>query len=455
VREDYSQYGNAWEFFPHDHARSRTYRRNEDGLAGICDDRQTLCFALALWNGKDSILKERVFGLTANEGNHGEDAKEYWFYLDSTPTHSWMRWRYLYPQAAYPYAELIDENRRRGRNDPEYELIDTGIFETDRYWEITADYAKGDPEDILIRFSVRNAGPDAAELDVIPTLWFRNTWSWGLDDRAPIIREDGTGIGVVAEHFELGVKSLVSDGAPQLLFCDNETNTERLWGVPGRSHYPKDGINDYIVHGAATVNPDLRGTKAAFRHHLEVRPGETSHIHLRFSPTGKAAEEFEQIMATREQEANEYDAELTPPGTTDDEAMVLRQALAGMLWSKQFYHYDVERWLEGDPAGPTPPSARWHGRNSDWTQLDNRDVISMPDKWEYPWYAAWDLAFHCVALAWVDPEFAKSQLVLLCREWFMHPNGQLPAYEEHGGVELPADVSRHSARHQHFSVSKQ
>ena len=429
VREDYSQYGNAWEFFPHDHARMRTYRWNEDGLAGICDDRQTLCFALALWNGQDPILKERIFGLTGNEGNHGEDAKEYWFYLDSTPTHSWMRWRYLYPQAAYPYQRLLDENRNRGRNDPEYELIDTAIFDGDRYWEITADYAKADPEDILVRFSVRNAGPDAAELDLIPTLWFRNTWSWGLDGRTPIIRTDEAGTGMVAEHVELGVRQLVSDGAPQLLFCDNETNTERLWGIAGHSQYPKDGINDHIVNGGATVNPANHGTKAAFRHHLSVGPGETAFVRLRLSPIGKPGGDFEPIMAAREHEADEFYAELTPPGTTPDEAMVLRQALGGMLWSKQFYHYDVERWLEGDPAGPTPPESRWHGRNSNWTHLDNRDVIAMPDKWEYPWYAAWDLAFQCVALAWVDPEFAKSQLVLLCREWYMHPNGQLPAYE--------------------------
>ena len=429
MREDYSEYGSAWEFFPHDLARSRAYRWNEDGLAGICDDRQTLCLSLALWNGKDPILKERIFGLTGDEGNHGEDAKEYWFYLDSTPTHSWMRWRYLYPQAAFPYAELVDENRRRNRDQPEYELLDTGTFEGDRYWEVTADFAKADPEDVLIRFAVRNAGPEAAELDLIPTVWFRNTWSWGLDDRTPIIRADSAGAGMVAEHFQLGVRRLVSDGSPQLLFCDNETNTERLWGVAGRSLYPKDGINDHIVHGAASVNPANHGTKAAFRHHLSVGPGQTAFVHLRLSPTGKSAEDFEQLMTAREREANEFYAELIPAGATPDEAMVLREALAGMLWSKQFYHYDVERWLEGDPAGPTPPEARWHGRNSGWEHLNNQDVISMPDKWEYPWYAAWDLAFHCVALARVDPEFAKSQLVLLCREWFMHPNGQLPAYE--------------------------
>ena len=429
VREDYSDNGTAWDFFPHDHARSRTYRWSEDGLAGICDDRQTLCLALAFWNGQDPILKERIFGLTGSEGNHGEDAKEYWYYLDSTPTHSWMRWRYLYPQAAYPYQRLLDENRARGRNDPEFELIDTGIFDDDRYWEITADYAKANPDDILIRVSVRNAGPDAAELDLIPTLWFRNTWSWGLGDPTPSIRADNARIGLVAEHVELGVMRLTSDGAPETLFCDNETNTERLWGLPGRSVYPKDGINDHVVRGAASVNPAGYGTKAAFRHHLSVGPGLTAVVHLRLSRDGKGPEDFDAIMGARSREADEFYAELTPSGATPDEAMVLREALGGMLWSKQFYHYAVERWLEGDPAGPTPPEARWHGRNADWLHLRNRDVISMPDKWEYPWYAAWDLAFHCVALAWVDPEFAKHQLILLCREWYMHPNGQLPAYE--------------------------
>ncbi len=427
VREDYSADGDAWKFFPHDHARSRTYRWNEDGLAGICDDRQTLCFALALWNGRDPILKERIFGLTSDEGNHGEDAKEYWFYLDSTPTHSWMRWRYLYPQAAFPYAQLVEENRRRSRNDPEFELLDTGIFDGDRYFEITADFAKADPEDVLIRISVRNAGPDAAELDLLPTLWFRNTWSWGIDDRVPIIRAEGGGL--VADHVELGRRTLHSDGSPELLFCDNETNTERLWGLPGPSRFPKDGINDHVVHGTGTVNAADEGTKAAFRHHLSIGPGQTAAVRLRLSPTGAAGQDFEQIMSTRESEANEFYVERTPAGASPEEAMVMREALAGMLWSKQFYHYDVMRWLEGDPAGPKPPDSRLQGRNSDWKHLDNRDVISMPDKWEYPWYAAWDLAFHCVALAWVDPEFAKSQLVLLCREWFMHPNGQLPAYE--------------------------
>ena len=428
VREDYSAAGQAWEFFPHDHARSRVYRWNEDGLAGLCDDRQTLCFALAFWNGRDPILKERIFGLTGNEGNHGEDAKEYWFYLDSTPTHSWMRWRYLYPQDAFPYLELVEENRRRGRDEPEFELLDTGVFDHDRYWEITADYAKAGVDEILVRITVRNAGPDRAQIDVLPTLWFRNTWAWGGDERVPSIREDDGAL--VAEHWELGRTFLATDGAPERLFCDNETNTERLWGVPGRSRFPKDGINDHIVSGAASVNPRRTGTKAAFRYHVAVDPGASATIKLRLSPSGSPVDrDFDAQLDQRQAEADEFYGELTPAGTPPDEALVLRQALAGMLWSKQFYNYSVQRWLEGDPAGPAPPPQRRFGRNSDWQHLDNRDVISMPDKWEYPWYAAWDLAFHCVALARLDPEFAKFQLLLLCREWYMHPNGQLPAYE--------------------------
>ena len=427
VREDYSPDGTAWDFFPHDHARSRAYRWNEDGLAGICDDRQTLCFALAMWNGRDPILKERIFGLTGTQGNHGEDAKEYWFYLDSTPTHSWMRWRYMYPQAEFPYEQLVAENTRRSRSEPEYELLDTGVFERGRYWEITADFAKADPEDILIKVSVHNAGPEAAQLDLLPTMWFRNTWAWGLDDRTPTIRAESGGL--IAEHHTLGSRTLHSDRSPELLFCDNETNAQRFWGIAGRSPFPKDGINDYVTRGLPAVNPAQQGTKAAFRHHLSVEPGQTVTIRMRLSTDGKSGQDFDQIMAAREKEANEFYAVVTPPAASPDEAMVLREALGGMLWSKQFYHYDVHRWLAGDPAGPKPPDSRLTGRNSDWQHLNNRDVISMPDKWEYPWYAAWDLAFHCVTLARVDPEFAKAQLVLLCREWFMHPNGQLPAYE--------------------------
>ncbi|MGI8608941.1 MAG: MGH1-like glycoside hydrolase domain-containing protein [Candidatus Dormibacteria bacterium] len=428
VREDYSDDGEAWDFFPHDQARSRAYRWNEDGLAGICDDRQVLCFSLAFWNGADPILKERIYGLNGNEGNHGEDAKEYWFYLDSTPTHSWMRWRYLYPQRAFPYADLLDQNRNRTKFQPEYELLDTGIFDGDRYFEVTADYAKRGANDIQVRISIRNAGSDPAAIDVLPTLWFRNTWSWSLDQPLPSITvSDGA---VLARHHELGAMTLSGSGAPDLLFCDNETNRERIFGAPNTSLYPKDGINDHVVFSAATVNPAQSGTKAALRYHLTVQPGETQVIDLRLSDSGGAITgDFDGIMRTREREADEFYAGVIPSTAGPDEAMVARQALAGMLWSKQFYHYDVDRWLKGDPAEPPPPAERLTGRNAEWTHLDNRDVISMPDKWEYPWYAAWDLAFHCVALAHVDPEFAKHQLILLCREWYMHPNGQLPAYE--------------------------
>ncbi|HST24511.1 MAG TPA: hypothetical protein VLJ76_00820 [Gaiellaceae bacterium] len=428
VREDYSATGQAWDYFPHDHARSRAYRWDEDGLAGICDDRQHLCFALAFWNGVDPILKERLFGLTGPQGNHGEDVKEYWWYLDSTPTHSWMRWRYMYPQAAFPYDELVAVNASRTRADPEYELLDTGLFDDGRYWEITADYAKASPEDILVRVTVRNAGPETATIDVLPTLWFRNTWSWGLDPRRPEVRLEGPAMS--AEHWDLGQRWLSASGTPTPLFCENETNTERLWGVGGSTPYPKDGIADHVVAGLPTVNPELSGTKAAFHYRLEVGPGANANVELRLrDTTGGLGADFDDVMAAREKEADEFYAELTPAGASDDEALVVRQALGGMLWSKQFYHYDVERWLEGDPSGPPPPPERWNGRNHEWTHLNNLDVISMPDKWEYPWYAAWDLGFHCLALAHVDPEFAKSQLILLCREWYMHPNGQLPAYE--------------------------
>jgi hypothetical protein len=428
VREDYSPDGSAWEYLPHDHARSRAYRWNEDGLAGICDRRQMICFAVALWNERDPILKERIFGLTGNQGNHGEDVKEHYFYLDSTPTHSYMKYLYKYPQAEFPYDQLVEENRRRGKNQPEFELLDTGVFDDDRYWEITADYAKATQDDILIKITVRNAGPDRAEVDALPTLWFRNTWSWGLDDRRPSIREENGAL--LAEHWEIGKMTLASDGAPGLLFCDNETNTQRLWGTAGRSRFPKDGINDHVVSGTPTVNPLHIGTKAAFWHRLIVDSGSSVSLRLRLSVAGARIDgDFDSIFDQRRTEADEFYRELTPGNTPPDQALVLRQAMAGMLWSKQFYHYSVQRWLQGDAAGPTPPSERLTGRNSAWKHLDNRDVISMPDKWEYPWYAAWDLAFHCVALARVDPEFAKSQLLLLCREWYMHPNGQLPAYE--------------------------
>ncbi|HEX6487656.1 MAG TPA: glucosidase [Candidatus Dormibacteraeota bacterium] len=429
VREDYSPDGSAWTYFPHDHARSRAYRWNEDGLAGICDDRQALCLAFAFWNGEDPILKERLFGLAGPEGNHGEDVKEYWWYLDSTPTHSWMRWRYMYPQAAFPYADLVRTNAARGRLDPEYELVDTGVFADGRYWEITLEFAKASPEDVLVRALLRNAGPQAADIQFLPTLWFRNTWSWGREPQRPSLQADGA-TGVAANHWELGRRVLVGSGAPELLFCENVTNVERLYGVRGGMPYPKDGINDHVVSGAATVNPALSGTKAALRYRLSAQPGETVEVYLRLAE-GRAdlADDFDQVMDSRQREADEFYAQLTPRGTSSAEAEVMRQAFAGMLWSKQHYHYIVEQWLDGDPGQPPPPPERREGRNSRWTHLDNRDVISMPDKWEYPWYASWDLAFHCVTLAHVDPEFAKAQLLLLCREWYMHPEGQLPAYE--------------------------
>jgi hypothetical protein len=427
VREDYSATGEAWEYLSHDHARSRAYRWNEDGLAGLSDDEQRLCFALTLWNGADPILKERIFGLTGNEGNHGEDAKELWWYLDATPTHSWMRWAYLYPQVEFPYEWLVTENRSRGRLDPEFELLDTGILDDDRYWDITVDYAKASPDDICIRIRVRNAAPESAALHVLPTLWFRNTWSWGLDDRKPlIVDKDGA---LVAEHPSLGRMVLMGDGKHECLFCDNDSNARRLWGVDGPA-FPKDGIADHVVRGAPTVNPDHTGTKAALWYRLTVAAGATAELRLRLSPEGNAADgDWAQTMADREREADDLYAALTPADADADEARVLRQALAGMLWTKQFFHFDVDRWLEGDPALPPPPEERKYGRNHEWRHLNNADVISMPDKWEYPWYAAWDLAFHCIPLALVDPKFAKQQLILLCREWYMHPNGQLPAYE--------------------------
>ena len=430
VREDYSADGDAWAFFPHDHARSRAYRWNEDGLAGICDDRQLLCFALALWNGRDPFLKERLFGLAGPEGNHGEDVKECWWYLDSTPTHSWIRWRYMYPQAEFPYDRLREENGRRGRDQPEFELLDTGSFDDGRYWEVTVDYAKAGPEDLLIRITARNAGPDTATLHLLPTLWFRNTWSWTGDEAKPSIRLDEGAL--VAVHPDLGRRTLTGSSGSTPLFCENETNSHSLFGpeAPQSTPFPKDGINDHVVIGAATVNPAQEGTKAALHYQLTVAPGESAVVELRLRDGGDGfGHDFSDVLAAREREADEFYAELTPAAASADEAMILRQAFAGMLWSKQFFHFDVRRWLHGDPAYPPPPAERLSGRNHEWTHLNNRDVISMPDKWEYPWYASWDLALHCVALAHVDPELAKSQLILLCREWYAHPNGQLPAYE--------------------------
>jgi hypothetical protein len=431
VREDYSDGGEAWSDLPHDHARSRTYRWNEDGLGGLCDDQQRLCFALAFWNGVDPILKERIFGLTGPEGNHGEDAKEYWWYLDSTPTHSWMQWRYWYPQDPFPYADLVQENRRRSRYEPEYELIDTGVFDGDRYWDITADYAKAAPDDWCIRVRVRNAGPEASSVHVVPTIWFRNTWSWGQNSSAQttlatITAKDNA---LVAEHDTLGRMTLVGGGTPTALVCDNESNRPRLWGAEATTAFPKDGINDHVLFGAPTVNPDGVGTKAGLHYVIHVEPGATVEVRLRLAPEGGDVQaQFEEVLDKRRGEADEfYDSLL---GNLDAEAaMIARQALAGMMWTKQWFHFDVEQWLDGDPAGPPPPEGRRHGRNCEWRHLNNADVITVCDAWEYPWYATWDLAFQCVAIAHVDPGFAKDQLLLMCREWYMHPNGQLPAYE--------------------------
>jgi hypothetical protein len=433
VREDYSPHGTAWEAFPHDHARSRAYRWGEDGLAGISDNHQRLCFAVALWNGRDPILKERLFGLTGNEGNHGEDVKEYYFYLDSTPTHSYMKYLYKYPQAAFPYRRLVEENRNRGRGAPELELIDTGVFDEDRYFEVVVEYAKADVDDILVRISVTNRGPEAAECHLLPTLWFRNTWSWEAGSPKPRLAASGPAV-IEAEHETLGARWLGCEGTPELLFTENETNFQRLYGVPNRTPYVKDGINDYVVAGRAdAVNLDREGTKAAARYRLRIGPGETASVRLRLAnvpPHGDGlGAEFDPLLSRRQREADEFYATVIPGSLDADARGVMRQALAGLLWSKQFYHYHVRRWLEGDPAYPAPPSERLPGRNHEWTHLYNEDVISMPDKWEYPWYAAWDLAFHCIPLALVDPDFAKDQLALFLREWYMHPNGQIPAYE--------------------------
>ena len=434
VREDYSPYGTAWDYFPHDHARSRAYRWNEDGIAGISDRHQKICFAIALWNGRDPILKERLFGLTGNEGNHGEDVKEYYFYVDSTPTHSYMKYLYKYPQTEYPYGQLVEENRRRGKLAPEFELIDTGIFDGDRYFDVVVEYSKADVEDILVKITVSNRGPEDASLNLLPTIWFRNTWSWNQNGTAkPSLRS--TSEDVVELNCDLGKRRLYCDGAPELLFTENNTNTQRLFNFTNGSRYAKDGINDYIVHGnGRAVNPEKIGTKAAANYKLTIGPNESLTIRLRltdkeYNKKQEAFTNFEKIFGTRVHEADDFYQTVMPKHLSHDARLVMRQAFAGMLWSKQYYHYVIENWLDGDPATPKPPAERARGRNHEWKHLYNADVISMPDKWEYPWYAAWDLAFHCVPLALVDSEFAKEQLLLMLREWYMHPNGQLPAYE--------------------------
>ncbi len=432
VREDYTATGDAWNGFPHDHARSRAYRWGEDGLAGISDQWQHLCFGIALWNGNDAILKERLFGLTNSEGNHGEDVKEHWWPLDSTPTHSFMRWLYRYPQAAYPYVRLREENARRSRAEPEFELVDTGIFDEGRFFDVEVTYAKADAEDLCIRIDCTNRGPEVATLHLLPTLWLRNTWAWGRDDRYPqLTAVDGSTI--KAAHLALGDRWLSCSDEPQLLFTDNETNAERVYGQPNPTPYVKDGINGHVIDGLSTVNPDQAGTKASAWYRLEIGPGETVSRSLRLSdkaPAGKVlGKGFDKVITARRKEADEFYEDLLPARRSDDEVAVHRLAMAGLLWTKQYYCFHIGEWLDGDPASPPPASGRRGIRNGDWRHLGNTDVISMPDGWEYPWYAAWDLAFHMIPMAQVDAEFAKEQLILLCREWYMHPNGQLPAYE--------------------------
>jgi hypothetical protein len=440
VREDYSPDGTAWAFFPHDHARARAYRWGEDGLAGLCDHRQQICLALALWNERDPILKERLFGLTGQEGNHAEDVKEYYFYLDATPTHSYLKYLYKYPQAAFPYARLVEENRRRSREEPEFELLDTGVFDEDRYFDVFVEYAKADPDDVLMLIRVVNRGPEDAPLHLLPTIWFRNTWSWGDEGGRPRVcggKEQAGARAIDLAHPVYGKRRLWCEGEPALLFTENETNRRRLFGDPNGPAYAKDAFHEYLVGGIAdAVNPEHTGTKAAAHYRLAVPPGEERTVRLRFSeagtpsvkgrPFGKA---FDRLVERRRNETDEFYAAIISADRLPDAKAAARQAFAGLLWTKQFYHYDVNRWLAGDPAGPEPPPARRSGRNVHWTHLYNDDVISMPDKWEFPWYAAWDLAFHCVPLALVDPHFAKEQLLLFLREWYQHPNGQMPAYE--------------------------
>jgi hypothetical protein len=442
VREDYSPYGSAWDSFPHDRARSRAYRWGEDGIAGISDDRQLLCFAIALWNGEDPILKERLFGLTGNEGNHGEDVKEYYFYLDSTPTHSYLKALYKYPHQAYPYDQLVAENQRRSRQDPEFELLDTGVFNENRYFDVLVEYAKHSPEDILIQITVVNRGSEAKTLHLLPTLWFRNTWSWDKNTEKPSLKlcqSDAEGTVIEASHPSLGQRWLYCQGSPNsdripVLFTENETNQHRVFGVENPIPYVKDGINDTVVNGQPDrVNPEQVGTKCSADYVLSLAPHETRTIRLRLSDKSDLAQafgsEFEKTWQTRVQEANAFYEELAPFAMSEDLRNIQRQAFAGMLWSKQYYAYSIENWLLGDPAAPPPPTERKRGRNAQWVHFDAAEILSMPDKWEYPWFAAWDLAFHTIPLALLDPGFAKAQLDVITREWYMHPNGQLPAYE--------------------------
>jgi Glycosyl hydrolase family 63 C-terminal domain len=429
VREDYSPDGNAWEYFPHEHARSRAYRWGEDGLGGFSDAKQRLCLGLALWNGRDLILKERLFGLTSKQGNHGEDVKELYYYLDATPTHSYLKMLYKYPQAEYPYQRLVDENRRRGATEPEFELIDTGIFDGNRYFDIYVEYAQAAPDDILMRVRAVNRGSSASVLHLIPQAWFRNTWSWVAGAALPVMwRAERNVVGI--DHPELGAYQLYVDGDPQLMFCNNETNPARLWGDKTAQGHWKDGFHDAVIrrHSDA-INPRALGTKAGLAHRFEIAAGASVQVQLRLSKRALRApfKDFDAIFATRLREADEFYAQLQEGIQEADARLVQRQAFAGMIWSKQFYCFDVHKWLKGDPTQPRPDTQRQ--RNRDWDHLENADIISMPDTWEYPWYAAWDLAFHCIPLAHLDPQFAKEQLLLLVRDSYMHPNGQIPAYE--------------------------
>src|SRR5499433_259902 len=443
VREDYSANGDAWTFVSHDAARSKAYRWNEDGIAGVCDRHQRICFALALWNEKDPILKERIFGLTSSEGNHGEDVKEYYFYIDNTPTHSYMKYLYKYPQAKYPYEELLEQNRRRTKLEMEYEQVDTGVFDQGRYFDIVVEYAKAEPEDLLIRITISNRGSESAPIYVLPTLWFRNTWSWGRDDRRPSIsaavnpsQQTRPPLTLVAKHWELGEYRLYCAGADELLFTENETNSKRLFGVASATRYVKDAFHAYVVEGKhEAINPGTSGTKAAARYRRNLDAGASINLDLRLASvrvlhsTEAPFADFDAVLKQRKQEADEFYDVVLPSKLSEDEKLVARQAIAGMLWSKQYYHYVITDWLDGDPSEPTPPPKRLVGRNHEWTHFFTRDVISMPDKWEFPWFASWDLGFHCITLANVDPQFAKQQILLMLREWYMHPNGQIPAYE--------------------------
>jgi len=431
VREDYSPNGTAWDYLSHDQARSRAYRWGEDGIAGFSDDHQRLCLALALWNGRDPILKERLFGLTNSGGNHGEDSKELYYYLDATPTHAYLKMLYKYPQRAFPYTWLVEENRRRSKLDPEFELIDTEAFHEDRYFDVFIEYAKAAPEDILMQINICNRGPEAALIHLLPQLWFRNTWSWGYNAARPSLQavRDDT---ILARHSELGDYTLYTEGAASFLFCDNETNVRRLYGMHDATGYFKDAFHEFLIEGnSKALNPSGTGTKCAAHFRLTVPAGGQEGVRLRLASGLKTPPfaDFDEVLVSRRQEADEFYAGLQKELTDQDAKSVQRQALAGMIWSKQYFYYDVRQWLKGDPGQPVPPPERNHGRNHEWIHLNNADVVSMPDKWEYPWYAAWDLAFHTISLALVDSEFAKEQLRLITRVWYIHPNGQLPAYE--------------------------